>query len=142
MAFCSHCGNKLEENSKFCPVCGTRMEEVSKEESFSDNPVTEVLDPVYEVNSAPAPKKASGELNIGMLVWAIINLVACCTPLGIAGLICTILAKDAPSAEDEAKKLKTAKTCNLIGTIGGAVVVVLYVILVAVVGMSEYMYYI
>lgn len=128
MAFCSNCGKQLDENAKFCLACGTPTEQI-------ENP-TENTAPVEE--EAPAPAKASGVLNMGMLVWAIINLISCCTPLGIAGLILTILAKDAPSAEEEAKKIKTAKTCNLIGTIGGAVYIVVCVIIGVVIALAEY----
>jgi len=111
MAYCSNCGTKLDENAKFCLACGTPTEQTEN---------TETVAPSFE-DTTPAPAKASGVLNVGQLVWSIINLIACCMPLGIAGLLMTIFAKDAPSAEEEAKKLKTAKTCNLIGTIGGAV---------------------
>ena len=68
--------------------------------------------------------------NTGLLVWSIINLVLCCMPLGIAGLVMTLNAKNCMSMEEEQQKLKTAKTLNLIGTIGGAVVVVLYIVLI------------
>lgn len=115
MAYCKNCGVALEENAKFCATCGASQEETVAAEITTEEIV------------APAPKKASGNLNIAQLVWSIINLVACCTPLGIAGLILTIIAKDAPSAEDEAKKLKAAKTCNLIGTIGGIIISILYI---------------
>ena len=131
MAFCKNCGVALEENAKFCANCGTSLEEESV-----------VAEITAEEIVTPAPKKASGNLNIAQLVWSIINLVACCTPLGIAGLILTILAKDAPSAEDEAKKIKTAKTCNLIGTIGGVILSILYVVVIIVLGvMTELMIY-
>lgn len=120
MAYCSNCGTKLEENAKFCLACGTPTEQT--ENSTTTNTVS-----VEEV--APAPAKASGVLNMPMLIWAIINLIACCTPLGIASLILTILAKDAPSAEEEAKKIKTVKTCNLIGTIGGAIFTIFYIVM-------------
>ncbi len=116
MAYCKNCGVALEENAKFCANCGASQEETVAAEITTEEIV------------APAPKKASGNLNIAQLVWSIINLIACCGPLGIAGLILTIIAKDAPSAEDEAKKLKVAKTCNLIGTIGGIIISILYII--------------
>ncbi len=112
MAFCKNCGNMLEENANTCSACGTVQTEAA---------------PIV-VNE----QKASGTLNVLHLVWAIINLLACCTPLGIAGLIMTILAKDAPNAADEAKKLKTAKICNLIGTIGGAIVMIAYIVILVV----------
>ena len=130
MAYCSNCGSKLEENAKFCLACGTPTEQTENSTTINTAPVEEVT---------PAPAKASGVLNMGMLIWAIINLISCCTPLGIAGLVLTILAKDAPSAEEEAKKIKTAKTCNLIGTIGGAVYILGCIIVGVIMGLAEYL---
>ncbi len=121
MAYCKNCGVALDENAKFCATCGASQEETVAAEITTEEIV------------APAPKKASGNLNIAQLVWSIINLIACCGPLGIAGLILTIIAKDAPSAEDEAKKLKVAKTCNLIGTIGGIIIGILYIAYIALI---------
>ncbi len=131
MAFCKNCGTQLDENANFCPSCGAAQSPVPPAEPIVEQPA-----------QAPAPQKASGILNVGQLVWSIINLVACCTPLGLAALIITILAKDAPTAEEESKKLKTAKTCNLIGTIGSAVIVILYIVFFVVltaVGVSSAM---
>ncbi|MBQ9735378.1 MAG: hypothetical protein IJV96_01160 [Clostridia bacterium] len=53
-------------------------------------------------------------------------------PLGVASLVMTIMAKDAPTEEESAKKLKTAKICNIIGTIGGVVIYALYIFLMVV----------
>ena len=141
MAFCPNCSYKLEENANFCPNCGAHVNEPTKNESASYSSAAEAYDFAEEINPAPAPKKASGELNIGMLVWSIINMLCCCTPLGIASLVCTILAKDAPSAEEEAKKLKAAKICNLIADIVFVLYVVLYVVLVVAGVLSESLYY-
>ena len=130
MAYCSNCGSKLDENAKFCIACGTPTEQTEHSTPSNTAPVDEVT---------PAPAKASGVLNTGMFIWAIINLISCCTPLGIASLVLTILAKDAPSAEEEAKKIKTAKTCNLIGTIGGAVYILGCIIVGVIMGLAEYL---
>ncbi len=137
MAFCSNCGAKLEENAKFCSACGTSTEASSETAPVSAEQANEFSAP--DMGSSPA--KASGNLNMSMLIWAIINTVACCMPIGIAGLLFTIFAKDAPSAEEEAKKLKTAKTFNLIGTIAGVVYVIFCVVLGVIIGLSESMYY-
>ena len=138
MAFCTNCGKQLDENAKFCLACGTPTAQTENSTTTNTAPVEDAtIAPVEE--AVPAPAKASGVLNMGMLVWAIINLISCCTPLGIAGLILTILAKDAPSAEEEAKKIKTAKTCNLIGTIGGFVYIVFCVIIGVIMGLAEYL---
>ena len=134
MAFCSNCGAQLEENAKFCSSCG-----VSTDASVEAAPASVAADEA--IVTEPAPAKASGNLSIGMLIWSIINLVACCMPVGIAGLLFTIFAKDAPSAEEEAKKLKTAKICNLIGTIGGVFYIVFCVVIGIIIGLSEAGYY-
>jgi uncharacterized membrane protein YvbJ len=125
MAYCSNCGTKLEENAKFCLACGTPTEQTENNINATS----------FE-STTPAPAKASGNLNVAQLVWSIINLVVCCMPLGIAGLVMTIFAKDASTAEEEAKKLKTAKTCNLIGTIGSAVFYVLYFAFILILALS------
>lgn len=122
MPFCKNCGTQLEENVKFCPECGTAQ---GTGESTPTPPITEI----------PVPQKASGVLNVGQLVWAILNLLFCCMPLGIVSLIMAVTAKDAVSPEEEQKKLKTAKTCNLIATIGGAVFYLLYIALVFIMAM-------
>ncbi len=144
MAFCKNCGAQLEENAKFCPSCGTAQaaqapaEVVAPTETFKpiETVTPEIEIPVQEVNAAPAPEKASGNLNVAQLVWAIINLVLCCTPLGIVSLIFTVIAKDAPTAAEEAQKLKTAKTCNLIATIAGAVFMILYIVFIVAVAIA------
>ncbi len=77
----------------------------------------------------PNMPASSGQLNTGLLIWSILNIILCCTPLGIAGLVYTIMAHNATSAEEEAKRLDTTKTLNLIGTIGGFIAILLFVII-------------
>ena len=137
MAFCRNCGTKLEEGEKFCPSCGTQREEAAQnaQNAQSAQSADAAAEPQIVINNGnqnenynAAMMGASGKLDTPSLVWSIINLLVCCQPLGIASLILTILAKDAPSAAEEEKKLKTAKTCNLIGTIGAAVFYFCYII--------------
>lgn len=133
MPFCRNCGAKLEEEVKFCPECGTAQEAIPSEATAAPTPEIPVV-PVAEVPEEP---KSSGALNVGLLVWSILNLIFCCMPLGVVSLVMTITAKDATTAAEEAKKLKAAKTWNLVGTIASVVLYVLYfafVILVALLG--------
>lgn len=120
MAFCKNCGSQIDDGSKFCPVCGTNQEnneQQKTDETYYKEPIT---------------PSASGSLNVGMLIWSIIDILMCCMPLGVVSLIMTIMAQNATSAYDEASKLKTAKVCNLIGTIGMGVFVILYILLIVV----------
>lgn len=120
MAYCSNCGKQLEEIAKFCPACGAKTETSGE---TAEIPVEQA-----SATETPAPAKASGKLDLQMLIYSIINTVMLCLPLGIASLILTILAKDAPTAEEEAKKLKTAKTCNIIGTLIACTIVLIFVL--------------
>ena len=117
MKICKNCGVELDDNFVVCPHCGVACEMAPAEE-----------------NTASVPNK----LNVGQLVWSIINLAVCCTPLGIASLILTILAKDA-EPEKSRSHLKIAKILNLIGTIGGALIYIAYIVftvIMVILGMS------
>ena len=117
MSFCPNCGNNLEENVKFCPSCGAKL---------NDN-----AEPIVVENIMNVENKARS-LNVGMLVWSIINILMCCMPLGVVALIFTILAKDAATDEVEQKNIKIAKTCNLIGNIAVGVLVIIYITLMVI----------
>ncbi len=146
MAFCRNCGLKLEDGQKFCPSCGTQLAESAPEAANAQangaasdpnaQPQITINNGNQNENINYAMMGASKKLDVPSLVWSIINLLFCCQPLGIASLILTILAKDAPTAADEEKKLKSARICNLIGTIGAAVLYICYFIFVFVLAMT------
>lgn len=136
--FCKSCGEPLEENARFCSSCGAKTTpssligsknivintEATPEPTESEPAQpAEIIVPVNEPITPP-PAKASGVLNVTTLVWSIILMLCCCPPIGAAGLILTILAKNASTAEEETKKLKAAKICNWIG-------VIIYILLLA-----------
>jgi|GEM_PF-3811996 len=69
---------------------------------------------------------------------AICNLIFCCLPLGIVALVFSAQSQSAANRGDMAQAERTAgvaKTCNMIATIGGAVVVV--IVFIAVIGASH-----
>ena len=111
--YCRNCGSALDDSQKYCSYCGSRISLES-----GDKPV-----------AAEEPVKAG--LNIGMLIWSIIGLVVCCSPFSIPALIMTILAMNMPVAEAE-KKIKLAKTFNIISIVWG----VLYFMLEFIVGVG------
>ena len=83
------------------------------------------------------PQQPSGKLNVAQFVWSIINILMCCMPLGVASLIMTIVAQGAATLDEENKKLKTAKTLNLISTIGGGIIVIAYFVIIFAIAMTE-----
>ena len=59
------------------------------------------------------------------LIASVAELLCCCLPLGIAGLVLSILAMNAANAGNyvEAQKhLKNAKIALIVGAIGGALI--------------------
>ena len=132
MALCKKCGVEVADGIASCPNCGEEMvaeQAIPQQETQVQNGYAPsqpyYQQPMYEGNPP------SGQMNTGLLVWSIINTVACCQILGIIALIFTITAKSSPTLEEEQKKLKTVKTLNLIGTIGGAILMIGYVALLA-----------
>ena len=127
MAFCKNCGNELPDGAKFCTSCGAPAQE---NETVEATPV--VNETVY--TETPAPKERS--LNVGMLVFSIINTALCCQLFGIIAIIMTILARTADTDEGENSKLKTAKTLNILGVVLGFVISVAYIIFMFVIGLT------
>ena len=134
MAFCPNCGAEVKEGAAFCPSCGAPVNKAAEptpapQPQPQAAPAYTAPQPQYQAPyQAPVQQKASGQLNTGMLVFSIINIFFC-TIFGIIALIMTITAKDKPTAEEEQKALKTAKTLNIIGIIFGILSIVLYVII-------------
>ena len=127
MAFCKNCGNELPDDAKFCTSCGAPAQE---NETVEATPV--VNETVY--TETPAPKERS--LNVGMLVFSIINTALCCQLFGIIAIIMTILARTADTDETEHSRLKTAKTLNILGVVLGFVISVAYIIFMFVIGLA------
>lgn len=57
-----------------------------------------------------------------LMVWSIIDLLCCCLPLGVVGLVFTLTAKNELSPEGRNKKLRLAAILNIVGTVVGLVV--------------------
>ncbi len=111
MAFCRKCGSELTEGQLFCTKCGEPVE------VMNNNNTSE---------PAPAPVEKA-KLNVGMLVWSIINMLCCGTVVGIVALVFTIMADNQP-IEKANGYLKVAKILNIVATALAAVIVVIYII--------------
>lgn len=108
MKTCPKCGFSVEDEAAFCQACGADLK----------NPDAAPA----EETPIPIIQPRVRELNILQLIWSIINLICCCTPLGVAGLVLTITAKSAVDDITEQKNLRYAQICNIIATAVGAVV--------------------
>ena len=135
MAFCKNCGAELAEDQKFCANCGSAVESAPAPEAVEEPAVVEepvaVEAPVAVAEPVAAEEPVKAGLNIGMLIWSIIGLAVCGSPFSIPALIMTILAINMPVVEAE-KKIKLAKTFNIISIVWG----VLYFMLKFIVGVG------
>jgi hypothetical protein len=67
------------------------------------------------------------------LAWSICNLIFCCLPLGIVALVFSVQSQSAAQRGDMAeaeRTANTAKTCNMIATIGGGIAILIFFIFV------------
>jgi heme/copper-type cytochrome/quinol oxidase subunit 2 len=98
---------------------------------------------VYQQPYTPYPQQPYGAAanTGGMLAMSIINIFFC-TILGIIALVFTLQAKSAFTQQDFDAKMRTAKICNIIGLIGGALSVVFmiiyFVVIAAAIGSIGY----
>ncbi len=104
-----------------------------EDDSAAEEPAT-VIDVEAHIEIDPVPE---GKLNVGMLVWSIINLICCVVPaFGVISLIMTILAKNS-APETSKKQIKTATILNLIGSIGGVLFYIVYFIIAIITALAQ-----
>ena len=104
MPYCPHCGSQVDSSATFCSSCGGKLPET------------------------PSTSATERELNISSLIWAIVTTIFFFLPLGVLAIVFTVLAKDSPTDEEEAKNLRYAKNCNLAGTLIFAVLFVIGIV--------------
>ena len=151
MSTCPKCGSNVPDGAKFCPECSYNLTEQNDgannatQAEFHAQPAYNPQQPNnsvppqgYDSYQAPPqqpgytpyqPSPNGGGIQTNptvLLVWSIINLICCCLPLGIVGLVFTLTAKNEFTPEGQEKNLKNAFVCNLIGTIVGLIVEVIY----------------
>ena len=108
MSFCTNCGAELPENETRCPQCGF--------DSAPAQPAAPVVN--VNTNSAPAPVSTGG-----LLAWSIITLLLCTIP-GIVAIIQTCNINKSATEEEQQKKLKSAKTWCIVGTVLGVLALI------------------
>ena len=115
MPYCRNCGAELEETAQYCSRCGTKVNDGAKD------------------SSAEQEEKAG--LNVGLLVWSIIN-VFLLTVLGVIALVFTVIASD-KSGEEAKNNIKIARILNILATVMFFVGIALFVFFMVVIVMSS-----
>lgn len=90
MAFCPNCGATLPAATSHCPQCNAPV--------ANDQPIH------YSTG--------------GMIAWSIITLLLCTIP-GIVALVQTCSINSCSTHAEQEKKLSSAKTWNIVGTVLG-----------------------
>ena len=115
MAYCKNCGVEIADGMELCSACAGA---VATTES-----------------AAVAP--GSHKMRVGRLIWSIIITYFFATAsvvpiiswvglaMGILGIVFTVRAKNAETAEIERQRLSAVKKFNIVGTILAAVMVVI-----------------
>lgn len=144
MAFCSHCGAEIPEDSRFCPKCGASVEKQNEIKNAEDTRDTTAQTPerTDDHNLETSPPSASGEGHgaaIGSMVCGIIGVVLCffgyssiiSIILGIIGLVMAGNSKKAGNREG----VRTAGfVLSILAIVGGSIVFIYLTFLLAFVG--------
>lgn len=122
MAFCSKCGNSLDEGVVFCPKCGTPLEQKSAGNTNMQQPQPHNYGQSQEQYNQhqgyqqPFFLQQQPHINTsGTMVWAIINLFLC-WPISIYSLITLNKVNKASTQEEAENYFKSAKTSCAIAT--------------------------
>ena len=118
MAYCPNCGAQVADNAAFCGSCGTPFGSVGQnQQAYGQQAYGQ--QPYYP----PVQPYATG----GLIAWSIITLLLCTIP-GIIALVKTSGINNATTAEEQARRISSAKTWCWIGTIGAVLAGILSLI--------------
>ena len=122
MALCPKCGADNAEGTKFCSECGTPLLTAKAPEPEVQQPVYTAPENPYGAAqyTAPTPQPTGG-----LIAWAIVSILLCMIP-GIVGLVQALSINSAPTAEEQQRKISSAKTWCLVATILGVLSIVIY----------------
>ena len=113
--FCPKCGTTVPDNTTFCPNCSTQMTPQTAQQPAQQQP-----------QYAPLPEEKPSSNNMLWLILSIISLF-CCQPVGVAALVCSIVAIAMENPEQAAEKCgKWAKILSLVALGLGVLVGVFY----------------
>ncbi|MEF9951082.1 MAG: YARHG domain-containing protein [Clostridium sp.] len=85
--FCSNCGNKNRDGSKFCTGCGSRIRKISKEENIREN---NSFHNAYTDNETQEPRSKNG---VFITLGVICGVIAACF-IGYSTIMATLDSKE------------------------------------------------
>ena len=107
--FCYKCGAEMQDDAMFCSSCGLKLERSAPTPNSAASPIDAS---VYDQSSSPysespyfAPSTGasyssdSSKVN-NYLIWNVLATLFCCIPLGIVGIVFSVLSSNAMSRSD------------------------------------------
>ena len=147
MPFCPNCGAEIDAGVSFCPYCGGQVAQASQQpqeqQPFTGyQPPAAPEPPVQQFypqpndqqnysqpyqQAYPASQQVEPVATGGLIAWSIITILLCWI-LGIAALIQTIGINKCATVEEQQKKMSTARTLCIVGTVVGLIVNIIYIV--------------
>lgn len=121
--YCTHCGQAIDDHSKFCPNCGAPA------------PVEQprYTQPEPEPQPQPAKQQPIGPKPASYLALSILATIFCCLPFGIPAIVFSAKVDNYWNAgryQESQDASRKAKTWMLISVILGALSLITYLVLV------------
>ena len=114
MKYCPYCGAQNEDNAVYCPNCGANLAQPVSQSNY-----TPPADPTYNY----APPRPEPYSNGGLIAWSIITLLLCTIP-GIVALVKACKINKATTVEIQEETIRSCKTWNIVGTVLGAISII------------------
>ena len=117
---CPYCGTQNEPGFQFCKTCGAKLpasapqpQYQAPQQPYGQAPYGQA--PYGQPSYDPPVQESTG----GLIAWAVITLLLCTIP-GIVALVQTTGINKCATRTEQEKKLSSARTWNIVGTILGA----------------------
>ena len=133
MVVCPYCGSQNEDKNSFCSECGGPLNQaqptLAPEAPAAPEPPVQTNAPYTSLTNEQAPVSGASNQFVapvptgGLLAWSIITLLLCTIP-GIVALVQTLGINKSATVEEQQKKLSTAKTWCIVGTILGVLAII------------------
>ena len=130
MAFCSNCGNQVDDGAKFCPKCGKTL---SGSFASQQQPMNQgYQQPQYATQSNTQSQPLKPDSN---MVMAILSTIFCCLPTGIYAII---LANKVDGLYYSGRYVEAeeaangAKKWSIIGGVIAIIGILLYIVFIVV----------